>query len=82
MKKENFERVQNVIRTIKLRSMHVEWLESKEAELNISLKKMRGARVDISATEISRSAKDAIKAILCAEARRDIEELERELEGL
>lgn len=82
MKKENFERVQDVIRAIKLRSLHVGWLEAKDPELNISLKKMGGARVDISATEISPAVAAAIRAILCTEAKRDIEELERELEGL
>ena len=82
MKKENFERVRNVIRAIKLRSMHANWIESNDPELNISLKKRGGARVDISATEISPAATAAIRAILYTEAKRDIEELGRELEGL
>lgn len=82
MKKENFERVQSVIRIIKLRSLYVEWLESKEPELSISLTKKGGARVYIPATAISPAATAAIRAILCAEAKRDIEELKLELEGL
>ena len=82
MKKENLERAQSVIRNIKLKSLHVEWLEAKTVGLSISLRKTSGARVDIYATEISPAAAGAIRAILCAEARRDIEELERELEGL
>ena len=82
MKKENFERVQSVIRTIKLKEQHVKWLEAKEPGLSVSLRKIGGASVDISKAEISPTATAAIRAILCAEARQAIEELERELEGL